>query len=170
MARASTKRSAKPETTIEGPCAATCRVSRHRKRDRDGQSPAGNAIISTKSKWANGTVLHYAFFSAGHFAVPKLRPMPSAPPFANGKAVASVLYFRRSANSAKRRSGSATQQLMVSSASAVGRAVLKVPTTEPTTVYGGNYNHPTGREPRCRTRSRARMEHEHQNPFAGISA
>src|SRR6266550_3263170 len=28
------------------------------------------AIIATNSKWVSGTVLHYCFFTKGHFAVP----------------------------------------------------------------------------------------------------
>jgi hypothetical protein len=29
------------------------------------------AIIGTQMKWVNGTVLHYCFFTGGHFSVPK---------------------------------------------------------------------------------------------------
>jgi hypothetical protein len=29
------------------------------------------AILSTNSKWVNGTVLHDCFFTGGHFSVPK---------------------------------------------------------------------------------------------------
>ena len=29
------------------------------------------AIILSRAKWVNGTVLHYGFFRSGHFAVPK---------------------------------------------------------------------------------------------------
>jgi hypothetical protein len=31
------------------------------------------AILAGRAKWVNGTVLHYCFFTAGHFSVPKVQ-------------------------------------------------------------------------------------------------
>ena len=56
-----------------------------------------------------------------------------------------------------------------SSASAVGREVLDVPLNEPTTVYGWNLTTPYGRGTALHELGHVLgMEHEHQNPFAGI--
>src|SRR5438046_9955052 len=46
------------------------------------------AILSTRSKWVSGTVLHYGFFGAGsHFAVPKVQADGLRGAFAKRKAV-----------------------------------------------------------------------------------
>ena len=56
-----------------------------------------------------------------------------------------------------------------SSASAVGREVLDVPLNEPTTVYGWDLTTPYGRGTALHELGHVLgMEHEHQNPFAGI--
>src|SRR5262245_23572337 len=53
------------------------------------------AIISTKSKWLNGTVLHYCFFGAGsHFAVPKIQGDAVRSAFTKWKAVGIGLEFQ----------------------------------------------------------------------------
>ena len=45
------------------------------------------AILSTRSKWVNGTVLHYCFFGASsHFAVPKVQADAVRDAFAKWKA------------------------------------------------------------------------------------
>src|SRR5712691_1761667 len=53
------------------------------------------AILSTQSKWMNGTVLHYCFFGAGtHFAVPKVQADAVRDAFAKWKAVGIGLEFQ----------------------------------------------------------------------------
>ena len=55
------------------------------------------------------------------------------------------------------------------SESAVGREVLSVPLNEPTTVYGWDLTTPYGRGTALHELGHVLgMEHEHQNPFAGI--
>src|SRR5262245_46311557 len=52
------------------------------------------AILSTQSKWVNGTVLHYSFFTAGHFAVPKTQADAVRDAIAKWKAVQIGLQFQ----------------------------------------------------------------------------
>src|SRR5882757_5450272 len=52
------------------------------------------AIISTNSKWANGTVLHYCFFKKGHFAVPAKQADAVRAAFKKWKAVGIGLEFK----------------------------------------------------------------------------
>src|SRR5215813_9148565 len=51
------------------------------------------AIIEGHAKWANGTVLHYCFFTSGHFAVPKIQADAIRGAFAKWKAVGIGLEF-----------------------------------------------------------------------------
>src|SRR6185436_5746330 len=53
------------------------------------------AILSTRSKWVNGTVLHYCFFGGGsHFAVPAAQADAVRDAFAKWKAVGIGLEFK----------------------------------------------------------------------------
>src|SRR5258708_36007835 len=52
------------------------------------------AILSTQSKWVNGTVLHYCFFTAGHFSVPKVQADAVRGAFAKWKATGIGLGFQ----------------------------------------------------------------------------
>src|SRR5690349_16792167 len=128
------------------------------------------AIIMTKSKWVNGTVLHYCFFGGGsHYSVPKVQADAVRGAFAKWKAVGIGLDFQEVAqlSEAEVRIGYSTAD--GSSASAVGREVLNVPLNEPTTVYGWDLTTQYGRGTALHELGHVLgMEHEHQNPFAGI--
>ena len=128
------------------------------------------AIISTKTKWMNGTVLHYCFFGGGsRFAVPKKQADAIRDAFKKWKAVGIGLDFQEvtKMSEAEVRVGYSTAD--GSSASAVGRDVLTVPLNEPTTVYGWDLTTPYGRGTALHELGHVLgMEHEHQNPFAGI--
>jgi hypothetical protein len=118
----------------------------------------------------NGTVLHYCFFGGGsHFSVPKVQADAVRDAFNKWKAIGIGLEFKEVAqlSEAEVRIGYSVPDN--SSASAVGRDVLTVPLNEPTTVYGWNLTTPYGRGTALHELGHVLgMEHEHQNPFAGI--
>ncbi len=128
------------------------------------------AIILGRAKWLNGTVLHYCFFTgASHYAVPKVQADAVRQAFATWKALGIGLVFQEvnQLSEAEVRIGYSTAD--GSSASAVGREVLTIPLDEPTTVYGWNLTTPYGRGTALHELGHVLgMEHEHQNPFAGI--
>ncbi|MFL5328682.1 MAG: hypothetical protein ACJ8C4_07180 [Gemmataceae bacterium] len=128
------------------------------------------AILSTRSKWLNGTVLHFCFFGGGsHFAVPNVQANAIRNAFATWTDVGIGLKFQEVSqlSEAEVRIGYSTAD--GSSASAVGREVLDVPLNEPTTVYGWDLTTPYGRGTALHELGHVLgMEHEHQNPFAGI--
>jgi len=128
-----------------------------------------SAIISTRSKWVNGTVLHYCFFQKGHFAVPKVQADAIRNAFVTWKKVGIGLEFQevKQLSEAEVRIGYSVAD--GSSASAVGREILNVPLNEPTTVYGWDLTTTYGRGTALHELGHVLgMEHEHQNPFAGI--
>ena len=128
------------------------------------------AILSTQSKWVNGTVLHYCFFGAGsHYAVPKVQADAVRAAFAKWKAVGIGLEFKEvtQLSEAEVRIGYSTADGR--SESAVGRDVLHVPLNKPTTVYGWDLTTKYGSGTALHELGHVLgMEHEHQNPFAGI--
>lgn len=127
------------------------------------------AILGTQTKWVNGTVLHYCFFTKGHFAVPKKQADAVRGALAEWKAVGIGINFQEVSqlNEAEVRVGYSTAD--GSSASSVGRDVLRVPLSEPTTVYGWDLTSPYGSSTALHELGHVLgMEHEHQNPFAGI--
>ena len=127
------------------------------------------AILAGSSKWVNGTVLHYCFFTSGHFAVPKAQAAAVRTAFATWKAVGIGLEFTEVHQSSEAEVRIGYSEADGSSASNVGREVLQVPVNQPTTVYGWNLNTQYGRGTALHELGHVLgMEHEHQNPYAGI--
>ena len=128
------------------------------------------AIIKTRSKWVNGTVIHYCFFGAGsHVAVPKVQADAVRGAFAKWKAVGIGLEFLEAKQLSEAEVRIGYSEPDGSSASEVGREVLDVPLTEPTTVYGWDLTSKYGSGTALHELGHVLgMEHEHQNPFAGI--
>lgn len=128
------------------------------------------AIISGRSKWANGTVLHYCFFAGrSRYKVPTVQADAVRKAFGTWKAVGIGLEFKEvdKLSEAEVRIGYSTAD--GSSASAVGRDVLQVPLNQPTTVYGWSLTTSYGSGTALHELGHVLgMEHEHQNPYAGI--
>jgi hypothetical protein len=128
------------------------------------------AIINTKTKWLNGTVLHYCFYGRGsRFAVPTRQAKAIRDAFAKWKALGIGLEFVEVSQLTEAEVRIGYSIADGSSASAVGRDVLKVPLDEPTTVYGWDLTTRYGSGTALHEIGHVLgMEHEHQNPFAGI--
>jgi hypothetical protein len=117
----------------------------------------------------NGTVLHYCFFTSGHFNVPNNQANAIRNAFSEWKATGIGLEFKEVSQLSEAEVRIGYSVADGSSASMVGRDVLTVPVDEPTTVYGWDltttYGHGTALHEIGHVLG---MEHEHQNPFAGI--
>ena len=127
-----------------------------------------SAVILMQNKWANGTLLHYCFFTDGQYAIAAVQQEAVRKAFAKWKAVGIGLDFREvtQLSEAEVRIGY-TDGI---SQSAVGRDVLTIPYNEPTTSYGWDLNTPYGSGTALHELGHVfGMEHEHQSPFAGIT-
>jgi hypothetical protein len=127
------------------------------------------AIIATRSKWVNGTVLHYCFFTSGHFAMPRIQADAVRSAFAKWKAVGIGLEFKEVSRLSEAEVRIGYSEADGASESSVGRDVLRVPENEPTTIYGWDLTSRYGSGTALHEIGHVLgMEHEHQNPFAGI--
>ncbi len=129
-----------------------------------------SAILATRGKWVNGTVLHYCFFTTGSFTVPKAQADAIRGAFAAWKALGIGLEFAEVKQLSEAEVRIGYSEADGTSASSVGRGVLNVPLNQPTTVYGWNLTTPYGRGTALHELGHVLgMEHEHQSPFAGIT-
>jgi hypothetical protein len=127
------------------------------------------AILATRTKWVNGTVLRYCFYTSGHFSVPKKQADAVRQAFDTWKAVGIGLKFKEVSQLSEAEVRIGYSEADGSSASYLGREMLTIPVNEPTTVYGWDLTTPYGRGTALHELGHVLgMEHEHQNPFAGI--
>jgi len=149
-------------------CALPSRTVRPLGADVMANPSRARAILVSRLKWANGTVLHYCFFTKGHFAVPKKQADAIRAAFATWKAVGIGLQFKEVSklSEAEVRIGYSAKDGV--SQSSVGRDVLKDKPNEPTTTYGWDLPTDTGGTALHEIGHVLGMEHEHQNPYAGI--
>jgi hypothetical protein len=173
MKRARSTRSSKKPVSPQGQARPLCQSPPRAIRQLSPAVTAdplrANAILLSQSKWVNGTILHYCFFTSGHFAVSKVQADAVRGAFVEWKNVGIGLEFQEVSqlSEAEIRIGYSTQDHK--SASQVGRDVLTVPSDQPTTVYGWDLTSPYGRGTALHELGHVLgMEHEHQNPFAGI--
>jgi astacin (peptidase family M12A) len=127
------------------------------------------AIIAASNKWANHTVLHYAFFRSGDWAVPDAQATVVRNAFQKWEDLPVGLQFVEvdNLNEAEIRIG---YLLTDGSWSYIARDILNIPLNERTMSFGwpldqDDYGLTTAIHEIGHTLG---MPHEHQNPFAGI--
>jgi hypothetical protein len=128
------------------------------------------AIVAIRTKWLSGTVLHYCFFGSGsRFAVPQVQANAIRAAFAKWKATGIGLEFLEVSQLSEAEVRIGYSVADGASYSYVGRDILQIPLNEPTTVYGWSLTTPYGSGTALHEIGHVLgMEHEHQNPFAGI--
>ncbi|MFD9429558.1 matrixin family metalloprotease [Streptomyces sp. NPDC060002] len=126
------------------------------------------AILQNRTKWANGTVLHYAFLDEGGDVGGPEQLEEVRHAFGKWKGLGIGLEFTEvtSPDESEIRIAFSTSE---GSKSTVGRDALTVGTDEPTTHYGWKLNSPYGRATALHELGHViGFAHEHQNPDAGI--
>lgn len=127
------------------------------------------AILETGSKWVNGTVLHYCFFTTGTYAVPSVQADAVRGAVAKWKSVGIGLEFLEVNKLEEAEVRIGYSEAEGASQSAVGRDVLTIPLIQPTTQYGWDLTSRYGSGTALHELGHVLgMEHEHQSPFAGI--
>lgn len=163
------KKSAAAGRNAKRLCALPARTPRQLSPAVTANPIRARAIIETGLKWLNGTVLHYCFFTSGHFRVPKKQAAAVRRAFATWKAVGIGLDFQEITDLREAEVRIGYSVMDGGSYSSVGTEVLKDPRTRPTTVFGWNLTDKDGRSTALHEIGHVLgMEHEHQNPFAGI--
>ena len=132
--------------------------------------PRARAILANRTKWVNKTVLHYYFFTGNSkYKVPKKQADAVRQAFAEWKAIGIGLEFKEVDKMSEAEVRIGYNKADGISESALGRDVLNVPQTKPTTIYGWDLTTKYGRGTALHELGHVfGMEHEHQNPFAGI--